>query len=367
MVKCITQDIEVPEDVDIVIEGYVDPQEELFWEGPFGDHTGFYSLADWYPRFHVTCITHCRNAVYPATVVGIPPQEDVWLHKATERIFLAPIKLALLPEVKNMDMPTAGVAHNLTMVQIEKSYPGQGIKTIHSLWGAGQMMLNKILLVTDSPVDNYHELAQKTLEQIDFHTDLIFGKGPLDVLDHSSPRFAFGSKLGIDATQKLPEEPRPLPCPTPSILPFYKPQKHVAKWNLTLSESQIPIAILAVNEPDTDKITAIGTQLFADENLSTIKVFVLLDDTLDIFDLHNVCWLVCANVDPQRDIRLAQAPRQQIVVDACMKYPQKYDFPREWPKIVTSSEETIRAVDEKWEQLGLGTLIPSPSLKFLKV
>ena len=206
MVRCITQEMEVPDDVDIVIEGYIDPAEDLFLEGPFGDHTGFYSLADWYPRFHVTCITHRREAVYPATIVGIPPQEDVWMTKATERIFLTPIKLTMLPEVRDINMPVPGVAHNLTLVQIDKSYPGQGLKTIHSLWGAGQMMLNKILLVTDSPVDNYRELARQALIRINFHTDLVFSKGPLDVLDHSSPKFAFGSKLGIDATCKLPEE-----------------------------------------------------------------------------------------------------------------------------------------------------------------
>jgi 4-hydroxy-3-polyprenylbenzoate decarboxylase len=144
--------------------------------------------------------------VYPATIVGIPPQEDAWLQKASERIFLTPIKLAMLPEVQDMNMPVPGVAHNLTLVQIDKNYPGQGMKTIHSLWGAGQMMLNKILLVTDLPVSDYLELARQTLARIDFHTDLVFGKGPLDVLDHSSPRFAFGSKLGIDATRKWPEE-----------------------------------------------------------------------------------------------------------------------------------------------------------------
>jgi len=374
MVRCITQDIEVPEDVDIVIEGYVDPAEDLLWEGPFGDHTGFYSLADWYPRFHVTCITHRRDAVYPATIVGIPPQEDVWFAKATERIFLTPIKLAMLPEVRDMNMPVPGVAHNLALVQIDKSYPGQGMKTIHSLWGAGQMMLNKILLVTDLPVTDYRELARQTLARINFHTDLVFGKGPLDILDHSSPHFAFGSKLGIDATQKLPEEAPPCPPPSGGAVPDIKWNiRFCSKIHCFLSPPMgggrggLPIAILAIHEPSAESTAIIGNQLLSDEQFSSVKVFILLDDTVDIHDVDTVCWLVCANVDPERDIRIAEEPRQQIVIDACMKYPQNYGFPREWPNVVTASETTIRAIDEKWEQLGLGNFVPSPSLKFLKM
>ena len=381
MVRCLTQDIEVPEDVDIVIEGYVDPAEDLLWEGPFGDHTGFYSLADWYPRFHVTCITHRKDAVYPATVVGIPPQEDAWLEKASERIFLTPIKLAMLPEVKDMNMPVPGVAHNLALVQIDKSYPGQGMKTIHSLWGAGQMMLNKILLVTDLPVTDYRELVRQTLARIDFRNDLVFGKGPLDVLDHSSPRFAFGSKLGIDATQKWPEETgyqydSKIQKFKNSKIDFAKGDHEIFKsWNRGIIEScntsllneNIPVVILAIHEPTAELTAAIGQQLLADEQFSSVKVFVLLDDTADIHDLNTVCWLACANIDPERDVWLAEAPRQQMVVDACMKYPQSYGFPREWPNVVTASEATIHSIDQKWEQLGLGNFVPSPSVKFMKM
>ena len=366
LVRCLTQDIEVPEDVDIVIEGYVDTEEDLFMEGPFGDHTGFYSLADLYPRFHVTCITHRKDAVYPATIVGIPPQEDAWIQKASERIFLAPIKLAILPEVKDMNIPAQGVAHNLTMIQIDKTYPGQGLKAIHSLWGAGQMMLNKALIVTDEPVDNYRLLAKQTLERIDFHTDLVFSKGPLDVLDHSSPRFAFGSKLGIDATRKLPEEQNDTlyykQPEAPVILPSFASYSAVTAWNLSLLDDGIPIVILAVSKPNSELIASIGVQLFAEE-LASIKVFILLDEWVDIFDLDTVCWLTCTNIDPERDIRLASPPRQQIIADACMKYPHSYGFPREWPDVVTSSQKTIQEIDEKWEKLGLGEFLPSPSLK----
>ena len=368
MVRCITQDIEVPEDVDIVIEGYVDPAEELFLEGPFGDHTGFYSLTDWYPRFHVTCITHRREAVYPATIVGIPPQEDAWIQKATERIFLTPIRLAILPEIRDMNMPASGVAHNLTLVQIDKSYPGQGLKTIQSLWGAGQMMLNKILIVTDSLVDNLRELAWQTLSRIDFHNDLVFGKGPLDVLDHSSPRFSFGSKLGIDVTSPslltpIGETPGSMQNKIKKNLP-----PSIVEVNIPpAGEGRGGLAILAVHEPNAALIAELGSQLLSDDELSSVKLFILVDDTADIFDLDTVCWLACANIDPERDIRLADAPRQQMVADACMKYPHSYDFPREWPNIVTASETTIRAIDQKWEQLGFEDFVSSPSVKFLKM
>jgi len=153
LVKCITQDIEVPADADFIIEGYVDPQEEKIWEGPFGDHTGYYSLPDWYPRFHITCITHRKDAVYPSTIVGIPPQEDAYIAKATERLFLAPIKLTLLPEITDMEIPAEGVAHNLTIVKINKTYAGQAMKAANALWGAGQMMFNKNLIVIDNDTD----------------------------------------------------------------------------------------------------------------------------------------------------------------------------------------------------------------------
>src|SRR5215475_9161621 len=148
LVKCITQpEIEVPADADFIIEGYVDPGDEMIWEGPFGDHTGYYSLPDWYPKFHITAITHKKNPVYPATIVGIPPQEDAWLGKATERIFLAPIKMTMVPEIIDMDMPVEGVFHNLVIVKIKKDFAGQGQKVMNAMWGAGQMMFNKILVL----------------------------------------------------------------------------------------------------------------------------------------------------------------------------------------------------------------------------
>ena len=208
LVKCITNDLYVPSDADIVIEGYVDPAEDFVSEGPFGDHTGFYSLADLYPVFHVTCITHSEKAVYPATIVGVPPHEDAWLAKATEKIFLSPVRLAIQPEILDFHMPVAGVAHNLVIVRINKTYPGQGMKVISSLFGAGQMMFTKYLVVVSGNADirNYRELLIHIFTHTDFGSDILFARGPLDVLDHSSDSFSFGGKAGVDATVKLPEE-----------------------------------------------------------------------------------------------------------------------------------------------------------------
>ncbi|MBP6456045.1 MAG: menaquinone biosynthesis decarboxylase, partial [Chitinophagaceae bacterium] len=186
LVKCITQpEIEVPADADFVIEGYIDTNEDLKIEGPFGDHTGFYSLPDLYPVFHVTCITHKKNAIYPATIVGIPPQEDAWIGKATERIFLAPMKMTMVPEIVDMNMPVEGVFHNLVLAKINKTYAGQAQKVMNAMWGAGQMMFNKILAVVDGKVDlnNYEEMARYVFENLDPKNDIYFSQGPMDVLD----------------------------------------------------------------------------------------------------------------------------------------------------------------------------------------
>src|SRR5215208_1029509 len=209
LVRCISQPgVEVPSDADFVIEGYVDPADEMIWEGPFGDHTGYYSLPDWYPRFHITAITHKKNAVYPATIVGIPPQEDAWLGKATERIFLAPVKMTLIPEIVDMDMPVEGVFHNLVIAQIRKEYAGQGQKVMNAMWGAGQMMFNKILVLADEGVkiQDYEALAKYVFKNLDPASDIYFSQGPMDVLDHSCSKLGFGGKMCIDGTAKFDEE-----------------------------------------------------------------------------------------------------------------------------------------------------------------
>jgi 4-hydroxy-3-polyprenylbenzoate decarboxylase len=207
LIKCLSVDIEVPANSDIVIEGYVDPAEPLRREGPFGDHTGFYSLADDYPVFHVTCISHRKNPIYPTTIVGRPPMEDGYLGKATERLFL-PLLRVTLPEIADMNLPVHGVFHNLAIISIKKEYPAHGRKVMHALWGLGQMMFTKTLIVVDHDV-NVHDLAEVTWvvgNNIEPKRDTIFSDGPVDVLDHAAPVLGYGSKLGLDATRKWRSE-----------------------------------------------------------------------------------------------------------------------------------------------------------------
>ena len=206
MVRCITIDHEVPAHSQIVLEGYVEPYERRL-EGPFGDHTGYYSLPDEYPVFHITCITHRKDLIYPATIVGRPPMEDCYMAKATERIFLPLIKKQL-PEIIDINLPIEGVFHNLALVSIDKRYPGHAKKVMHALWGLGQMMFTKIIIVFDKEVDvqNISEALWRLGNNIDPKRDIVFSEGPVDALDHAAPQPLFGSKMGIDATRKWKEE-----------------------------------------------------------------------------------------------------------------------------------------------------------------
>jgi 4-hydroxy-3-polyprenylbenzoate decarboxylase len=201
-VECVSQPLEVPANAEIVIEGYVDTEDQRL-EGPFGDHTGFYTPADYFPTFHVTAITSRRDAIFPATVVGVPPMEDYWMGKATERLFLPLMKL-FLGEIVDVNMPAEGVFHNLIIVSIRKRYPGQPFKVCYGLWGLGLMMLAKAIVIVDEETDvhDLSEVAWRVLGNVDWRRDIIVVDGPVDQLDHSSQRESFGGKIGIDATAK---------------------------------------------------------------------------------------------------------------------------------------------------------------------
>ncbi len=208
-VDCVTQPLQVPANADIVVEGYVDPNEHRP-EGPFGDHTGYYTPVEPFPVFHVTAVTRREDAIYPATVVGIPPMEDYWMGKATERLFLPLIRL-FLPEIVDLEMPAPGVFHNLLLVSIRKRFPGQARKVIHGMWGLALLSLAKAIVVVDDWVD-VHDPVQagwQALGNVDWTRDVMVADGPVDQLDHAAPLPAFGGKIGIDATAKLPEEGHP--------------------------------------------------------------------------------------------------------------------------------------------------------------
>jgi len=206
LARCATVDLEVPADAEIVLEGYVQRGEERD-EGPFGDHTGYYSLVDRYPVFHITAMSHRRDAIYPATIVGKPPMEDCFLGKATERLFLPLLRLTL-PELVDMDLPVEGVFHDCAILSIRKAYAGHARKVMNAVWGMGQMMFTKFVVVVDEHVDVHDpsEVAWRVFNNVDPERDCMIVKGPLDALDHSSPTARYGAKMGIDATRAWPEE-----------------------------------------------------------------------------------------------------------------------------------------------------------------
>jgi 4-hydroxy-3-polyprenylbenzoate decarboxylase len=380
LVKCITQPgVEVPADADFIIEGYVDPADELIWEGPFGDHTGYYSLPDWYPRFHITAITHKKNAVYPATIVGIPPQEDAWLGKATERIFLAPIKMTMVPEIVDMDMPVEGVFHNLVITKIKKEYAGQGQKVMNAMWGAGQMMFNKILVLADEGVtiQHYEELAKYVFKNLNPATDIYFSTGPMDVLDHSCSKLGFGGKMCIDGTKKFEEEKDDTiqfamlnAQFSNELLKNNFPEIH--SINSSLLKKEIPCLIISIEKNRKGHIKELHEQIAALQELETVKMILYVEHTVDANDLATALWRFCNNLDPKRDQHLVQRdsltnPGKNFACmgfDGTRKTKELDNFHRDWPNIIVADEMTIRKVDEKWNTLGLGKLIPSPSLKF---
>lgn len=373
LVKCLTNDLEVPADVDFVIEGYVDPAEELILEGPFGDHTGFYSLADMFPRFHVTCITHRKNAVYPATIVGIPPQEDAWIGKATERIFLMPIKMTVAPEVTNMHMPAEGVFHNITMVSIRKEYPGQALKIMSSLWGAGQMMFNKILLVTEehTSLTNYRNLARLISERVDPVNDIHFFRGPVDILDHSSNSYAYGSKVGIDATGPGPDRSlsdQTAGSPVVCIEKIGDGFPEIKDIRTDLVADGISLVIIAVKKSKKRHIRLMAADLLLNKWLEHIKFILFMDEQSDLTSLSQITWLAANNIDPMRDCFYQDDGSGNKIPALCIDGTRKTrkfdDFQRDWPNVIAMDDQTIAAIDAKWTHLGLGPLVPSPSLTY---
>jgi len=377
LVRCITQpEIEVPGDVDFVIEGYVDPTEELIWEGPFGDHTGYYSLPDWYPRFHVTAITHRKDAVYPATIVGIPPQEDAWIGKATERIFLTPIKMTMVPEITDMNMPVEGVFHNLVITTINKEYAGQGQKVMNAMWGAGQMMFNKILVLSDGvagsgiKIDDYKNLARYVLNNVNPATDVYFSQGPMDVLDHSCSKMGFGGKMCIDGTRKLEEEisepliPYKMPAEfsKASIMTGFPEIKGV---NEKLArEWGIPVLFVAVKKERPNHVRELHGALSGLPGMNGIKVVLYVEHTVNADDIADVLWRFCNNLDPKRDHCYGGADNNILGLDGTRKTKKLDDFDRPWPNIIVADEATIAAVDQKWDSLNMGKKIISPSLRY---
>ncbi len=373
LVKCLTNDLYVPEDADFVIEGYVDTTEPLRTEGPFGDHTGFYSLPDLYPVFHVTCITHRRNAVYPATIVGIPPQEDLWMGKATERIFLAPLRLSMLPEMIDMNLPAEGVFHNIAIVRIKNEFKGHAFKVMNALWGAGQMMFNKFMLVVGEHVDvnNYAQVLDTVCKYTEPGRDVLTGKGPLDVLDHAAGTIGFGGKLGIDATNRAYIEPlsnEQQNVILNALIELKNAYPEITGWNQTLISNGYRLLVMTIIKKDSNTLNIIRETLINDSKFSELRYIVFAESIINPEDLPAVVWRAANNTDPMRDVSLCKnvSSNDVLIIDATLKTKFTDNFTKEWPNIITSDMPTVNLVDSRWEEYKIGQFIESPSKKYEK-
>lgn len=359
LVKSLTNDIYIPSDCDFVIEGYVDTAQEKFMEGPFGDHTGFYSLEDLYPYFHVTAITHRKDAVWPATIVGVPPQEDAYIAMATERIFLHPIRMALQPEVGDLWMPTQGTAHNLSVVSLQSRYMGQARKVAEGLWSAGQMMFNKYMLLVDSSVDiRSDEQLSAVLRRVDIERDFHLSEGVLDVLDHATATCGYGSKAFLDSTNVDISTPEPeFKMPR-----SFNPKGGVRLVNVEYLKRWSTLVLYSERERQDE----VDVEAYLEENSIFGAKFVLLFDYAAAGAMRgdDLLWLAAANSDPKRDMRIYKG---SLIVDARSKRPGYGANPKRFPNVVTSIPETIHHVDERWGEYGLGEIIESPSRRYRKL
>ena len=339
MTRCLTCDLEVPAEAEFILEGYVDPIE-LRREGPFGDHTGYYSLADDYPVFHVTAITRRKSPVYCATLVGRPPMEDCYLAKATERLFL-PLLQTVFPEITDYWLPWEGVFHNIVIVSIKKEYPRHAQKVISGLWGQGQMSFCKAIIVVDDSVDpkNPVQVMQRLVDNFDLSTDIMNAQGVLDVLDHSSPFANFGNKIGIDLTGRISGEPLRNP-PLPAAGPLNFTEKALLSGIQADCDGVLSIRILEGSARRRNRILVLKVQkapglagnyfaqrLLNADILQPFNLMLFYDSNVDIRDDSFILWKLFNNVDPGRDVILRQG---RCVIDACKKGPED-GHDREWP------------------------------------
>jgi len=363
MVKCLTVDLEVPAEAEFILEGYVDPVE-LRLEGPFGDHTGYYSLVGEYPVFHVTAMTHRRSPVFAATLVGRPPMEDCYLARATERIFL-PLLNAVLPEIRDFWMPWEGVFHNLTVISLGKEYPGHARRVMSALWGQGQMSFCKALVLVDAEVDlgSPRKVLETLLNEVDLESDLYVSEGVLDVLDHSAPEPLFGAKLGIDATRRLPEEKhRRRPTDSLPIPPELLITDALRETSPLLVTFHVPglytknrLLLLNFQKDGKHNGRELAEDLLNCKTLAAFSIIVLYDNYIDLKDASLVLWKVFNNVDPKRDLVRRD---NRIVIDATRKGPEDQHL-RDWPDDIVMDPSIVQRVESRTEALGIRELISS--------
>ncbi|MGQ9750507.1 menaquinone biosynthesis decarboxylase [Desulfosoma sp.] len=361
MTRAVTVPLDVPAEAEFILEGYVDP-EELRLEGPFGDHTGYYSLTDLYPVFHLTAITHRKNPIYPATIVGRPPMEDCYLAKATERLFL-PLLQTVLPEIKDYWLPWEGVFHNITVVALEKEYPGHARKVMSALWGQGQMSFCKALVMVDAHVDLHRpeRVLETVLNTVDLERDLYVTEGVLDVLDHSAPEPLFGGKVGLDATARWASEPqraqRPRPASWPADAQLLTSVRQISERFTGCRRVPLdvlnPVLLLNVIKDGTLSALSLAPALMDAESLKPFAVFVLYDQDIALQDGSMVLWKLFNNVDPLRDI-FRKGPR--ILIDATKKGPEDGHL-RPWPDDIAMDPEVVQRVRRRAQELGIAAYL----------
>ncbi|MDR6221117.1 menaquinone biosynthesis decarboxylase [Deinococcus soli (ex Cha et al. 2016)] len=358
--KGVTVDLDVPANAEFVLEGYVDPSEDWVMEGPFGDHTGFYTLPDLYPHFHVTAVTMRRNPVYPATIVGRPPMEDAYLIEASERLFLPAAQL-IIPEIVDYHMPPAGVAHNLVFVSIKKSYPGQAYKVANGLFGLGQMMFAKVIVVLDEDVTVtdfdavWREVTQKAVPG----RDTLTTRGPIDVLDHSSRGWGYGGKLIIDATTKRPEEVGSAASSRPDqagdvLSPEgFTPRaaQDLPTFDGVLAQRQTLDGywLVALHKTRAGQARDLAAAFAAHPAAHGIRHLLICDDQTDVTDIQDVWWTILNNIDAERDVWVQQG---LLAWDGAQKLPQE-GFVREWPPKIVMDKDIVDRVDRLWNVYGL--------------
>ena len=355
LVKCKTVDLEVPANAEIVLEGYIDPAE-MRLEGPFGDHTGYYSQDGDYPIFHITAITHRKNPVYLTTIVGKPPQEDFYLGRATERIFL-PLLRTQLPEIVDMDMPVEGIFHNCVIVSLDKHYPMQSRRLMNAFWGLGQMSFVKTIVTVDAEVNvhDYKEVAKLLLNKVDFTTDLFFSEGVLDVLNHASDQRLHGSKLGIDLSTKIEGEPgykkeAPVSANSselPSAEKVMAIFKEVQNCKVLELQAKRSVLLVALNKTGPHQGKQFIQSFLDHAEFSAIEIIIVLEGHVDIENISTVMWKFFNNLDPKRDFYFDAG---RLGIDVTQKFPEE-GYQQSWPEEIEMTAEIKTQVDKKWHDL----------------
>lgn len=354
LTKCITNDIYVPRHAEFIFEGYVEVDGELNMEGPFGDHTGYYSLPEEYPVFHLTKVTHKKNPIFNATIVGMPPMEDCYLGLITEVIFL-PLTQITLPEITNMHLPFEGVFHNLCLTTISKDFPSHAQKMMYNFWGLGQMMYQKMICVFDDGVDlkDYTNRFNDILLNVDIKEDIIMTTGPLDALDHSSKKMYQGTRVGIDVTSRILNESKRYENYILSreeikiIKSTLESEKLIKDYRLLFVNNILLGIDIQLEKTSVNDISIV--KKIQETALKNVKWIFVYDQYTDIQKDNYKFWRLFNNIDGKRDFYFND---NSLIIDATRKFPIE-NGGREWPDDIIMDPKIVNMVDQKWSQYGI--------------